>query len=56
MIYQAMVLGVLLYATETWPAKQKDIRRLKEFHHRCLRNILGNQQSTAVAICPALQQ
>ena len=41
MVYQAVVLGVLLYAAETWPAKQKDIRRLEGFHHRCLRSILG---------------
>ena len=38
---QAVVLGELLYATETWPAKQKDIRRLECFHHHCLRSILG---------------
>ena len=38
---RAVVLGVLLYAAETWPAKQKDIRRLKGFHHHCLRSILG---------------
>ena len=35
-VYQAMVLGVLLYAAETWPAKQRDVRRLEGFHHRCL--------------------
>ena len=40
-VYQAVVLGVLLYAAGTWPAKQKDIRRLEGFHHRCLRSILG---------------
>ena len=38
---QAVVLGELLYVTETWPAKQKDIRRLEDFHHHCLRSILG---------------
>ena len=40
-VYQAVVLGVLLYAAGTWPAKQKDIRRLEGFHHHCLRSILG---------------
>ena len=40
-VYQAVVLSVLLYAAETWPAKQQDIRRLEGFHHRCLRSILG---------------
>ena len=41
MVYQVVVLGELLYATETWPAKQKDIRRLECFHHHCLSSILG---------------
>ena len=46
MIYQAVVLdvhAVVLYAIETLPAKQKDIRKVEGFHHmhRCLRNILG---------------
>ena len=40
-VYRAVVLGVLLYVAETWPAKQKDIRRLKGFYHHCLRSILG---------------
>ena len=40
-VYQAVALGVLLYAAKTWPAKQRDIRRLKGFHHCCLRSILG---------------
>ena len=40
-VYQAVVLGVLLYAAGTWPTKQKDIRRLEGFHHHCLRSILG---------------
>ena len=26
MVYQAVVLGMLFYAAETWPAKQKDRR------------------------------
>ena len=45
---KAVVLGELLYATETWPAKQKDIRGLSsslpEEHS-------GNKQDAAV--CPA---
>ena len=39
MVYQAMVLGVLLYAVETWPIKQRDVCSLESF--RCLRSILG---------------
>ena len=41
MAYQAMVLGVLFYAVETWPIKQRDVCSLESFHHRCLWNILG---------------
>jgi len=37
MIYQAVVLGVLLYAVETWPVKQREV---ETFHHRCLRILL----------------
>ena len=40
-VCQAVVLGVLLYAAETWLAKQKDIRRLEGLHHHYLRSILG---------------
>ena len=40
-IYQAVILGVPLYATETWPAKQKDTRRLEGLYHCCLRYIMG---------------
>ena len=40
MVYQAVMLGVLLYVAETWFAKQ-DIRILEGFHHCSLRNILG---------------
>ena len=35
-VYQTVVLGILLYMAETWPAKQKDIRRLEGFHHHYL--------------------
>ena len=37
MVYQAVVLGVLLYAVETWPVKQREVRTLETFHHHCLR-------------------
>ena len=45
MVYQAVVLGVLLYAVETWPIKQRDVHSLEVFHHRCLRTILGVSRS-----------
>ena len=40
-VYQAVVLGVLLYAVETWPVKQREVHALETFHHRCLRTLLG---------------
>ena len=40
-VYQAVVLGVLLYGSETWTTKRKDNRRLEVFHNRCLKGILG---------------
>lgn len=38
-VYAAAVRPVLLYATETWPLRSEDIRRLSVFDHRCLRSI-----------------
>ena len=49
-VYQAVVLGVLLYAAETWPAKQRDIRRLEGFHYRCLRSILGIGSASSTSV------
>ena len=39
-VYQAVVLGVLLYGS-TWTTKRKDMRRYEVFHNRCLKGILG---------------
>ena len=49
MVYQAVVLGVLLYAVETWPIKQSNLHSLEVLHHRCLRNILGISKSQQIA-------
>ena len=46
-VYQAVVLRVLLYAAGTWPAKQKDIKRLEGFHH-LPEKYFGNRQDAAV--------
>ena len=45
-IYQACVLSVLLYGSESWTPLRRDLRRLDSFHHRCVRNILriSNEQ------------
>ena len=40
-VFRTMVMSVLLYSAETWPVTQHDIRRLKTFQMRCLRDILG---------------
>ena len=40
-VYQAVVLSVLLYGAETWLLKAQHVKRLKSFHNRCIRTILG---------------
>ena len=35
MVYQAVVLGVLLYAVETRLMKQREVHTLETFHHCC---------------------
>ena len=49
MVYQVVVLGVLLYAVETWPVKQREVRILEAFHHRCLRTLLGISRALQVS-------
>jgi len=49
MIYQAVVLGVLLYAVETWSVKQREVRTLETFHHRFLRTLLGNSLAMQIS-------
>ena len=38
-VYRAVVLTTLLYGCETWTLYRRSIRRLDQFHLRCLRNI-----------------
>ena len=40
-VFRTMVMSVLLYGAETWPVTQHDIRKLKTFQMRCLRDIVG---------------
>ena len=40
-VFQSLVMSVLLYGSETWPMSQQNIRKLKTFQMRCLRDILG---------------
>ena len=41
MVYKAVVLGVLLYGSETWTTKRNTTRWLEAFHNRCLGGIVG---------------
>ena len=41
LVYNAVVLGVLLYGSETWTTTRNITRKLDSFHNRCLRGILG---------------
>ncbi|KAI8511970.1 hypothetical protein Bbelb_110700 [Branchiostoma belcheri] len=40
-IYQATVISILLYGSETWQIYAADQKRLNAFHTRCLRKILN---------------
>ena len=40
-VYQACVLSILLYGSETWTLYEYQVRRLHSFHMRCLRRLLG---------------
>ena len=39
-VYQATVLPSLLYGCETWTCYRRHIRKLEQFHLRCLRAVL----------------
>ena len=41
LVYNSVVLGVLLYGSETWTTTRSITRKLESFHNRCLRGILG---------------
>jgi len=40
-LYDAFVISVLLYGSETWTLLKADERRLEAFHMNCQRRILG---------------
>ena len=40
-VYRCVVLAILLYGSETWVLKKKQIGSLEKFHNRCMRGILG---------------
>ena len=41
LVYNAVVLRVLLYGSETWTTTCNTTRKLESFHNQCLRGILG---------------
>ena len=40
-VYRAVVFSTLLYGAETWSVKAHSVRRMKGFHNRCIRSMLG---------------
>ena len=40
-VYKAVVLGTLLYGSETWTTKRIPTQKLETFHNRCLRGIFA---------------
>ena len=40
-VFRTMVMSILLYGAETWTITQRDVRKLRTFHMKCLRDILG---------------
>ena len=40
-VYNACVLTILLYASETWNTYTRHLKQLERFHQQCLRKILG---------------
>ena len=57
-VYQACVLGTLLYGSEAWTPYSRQERRLNAFHLRCLRRLLGITWQDHVTLvvrrgCPA---
>ena len=40
-VYRAVVLSSLLYGSETWTYYRRHIKKLDQFHLRCLRRLLG---------------
>ena len=41
LVYKAVVLGIILYGSETWTTKRFHVRKLEVFHNRCMRTIMG---------------
>ena len=55
-VYKAIILPILLYATETWCLYKGDIKRLDSFHMKCLRSILRVRWQDRVSNSEVLQR
>ena len=40
-VYRAVVLSTLMYGAETWTVKADSVRKMRGFHKRCIRSMLG---------------
>ena len=62
-VYRAVVLTSLLYGSETWTCYRRHIKKLDQFHLRCLRRILDirwedrvtNQEVLCHAALPGIE-
>jgi len=54
-VYHAVVLTVLLYGCETWTLYRHSVRKLYQFHLRCLRKIAGIQWQDRIPNTEVLQ-
>ena len=62
-VYRAVVLISLLYGSETWTCYRRHIKKLDQFHHRCLRRLLDirredrvtNQEALHCAALPGIE-
>ena len=55
-VYCAVVLITLLYGCETWNPYRRHIKRLDQFHMRCLRHIAGIKWQDMVPNTEVLEQ
>ena len=46
-VYEALVLSIVQYNSETWTLKEKHFRRLRVFEMACLRRIAGISRITS---------
>ena len=55
-IYNATVLSILLYGSETWTITKVDSNKLDAFHHKCLRKVLGVTYRDRIKNCDIIKR